>query len=136
LRRTAAELATGARTDVALEALAARTRSTRIATIVAACLVARTAGGDLVGLLRGCAESFGDQARLEDDVRAATAQARFTGLIVVLLPLGGALLAELASPGFVAGLAGSFLTAWLVGVAVAMQVAAAMLIRKLGRVRW
>ena len=67
---------------------------------------------------------------------AATAQARFTGLVVVLLPLGGAVLAELASPGFVGGLLGSFLTAWLVGLAVAMQVAAAFLIRRLGRVRW
>jgi Flp pilus assembly protein TadB len=69
-------------------------------------------------------------------VRAATAQARFTGVIVVLLPLGGALLAELASPGFAARLTGSLLTGWLVGLAVALQVAAAVLIRRLGRVRW
>ena len=68
-------------------------------------------------------------------MRAATAQARFTGLVVILLPLGGALLAELASPGFIAGLWSSFLTAWLVGLALAMQVVAAVLIRRLGRVR-
>ena len=43
-----------------------------------------------------------DQARLEGEVRAATAQARFTGVLVVLLPLGGGLLAELASPGWFA----------------------------------
>jgi tight adherence protein B len=136
LRRTAAELAAGARTEVALEDLRFRTGSRRLGVIVAACLVQRGAGGDLARLLRECAEGFADQARLEDEVRAATAQARFTGLVVVLLPLGGALLAELASPGFVEGLASSFLTAWLVGLAVAMQVAAAFLIRKLGRVSW
>ncbi|HYI80251.1 MAG TPA: type II secretion system F family protein [Thermoleophilaceae bacterium] len=136
LRRTAAELAAGARTVAALEDLRARTGSRRLGTIVAACLVQRGAGGDLARLLRECAEGFADQGRLEDEVRAATAQARFTGLVVVLLPLGGALLAELASPGFAAGLASSFLTAWLVGLAVAMQVAAAFLIRKLGRVSW
>ncbi len=136
LRRTAAELAAGARTESALDDLRVRTGSRRLGTIVAACLVQRGAGGDLARLLRECAEGFADQARLEDEVRAATAQARFTGLVVVLLPLGGALLAELASPGFVAGLASSFLTAWLVGLAVAMQVAAAFLIRKLGRVSW
>ncbi len=136
LRRTASELAAGARTDTALEDLRARTGSRRLGVIVAACLVQRAAGGDLARLLRECAEGFADQARLEDEVRAATAQARFTGLVVVLLPLGGALLAELASPGFVAGLAGSLLTAWLVGLAVAMQIAAAFLIKRLGRVRW
>ena len=136
LRRTAAELAAGARTAAALESLRVRSGSRRLAVIVAACLVQHGAGGDLARLLRECAEGFADQARLEDEVRAATAQARFTGLVVVLLPLGGALLAELASPGFVGGLLSSFLTAWLVGLAIAMQVAAAFLIRRLGRVSW
>jgi tight adherence protein B len=136
LRRTAAELAAGVATDAALESLRARTRSARLGVVVAACLVQRGAGGDLARLLRECAEGFADQARLDGEVRAATAQARFTGLVVVLLPLGGALLAELASPGFAAGLMSSMLTAWLVGLALAMQVAAAVLIRRLGHVRW
>jgi tight adherence protein B len=136
LRRTAAELAAGAATDAALESLRARTRSPRLGVVVAACLVQRSSGGDLARLLRECAEGFADHARLEGEVRAATAQARFTGVVVVLLPLGGALLAELASPGFAAGLVGSLLTAWLVGLALAMQIAAAVLIRRLGRMRW
>lgn len=136
LARVARELATGAPTDAALEAMRIRVRSPRLDTVVAACVVQRRAGGDLSALLREMAEAFGDQSRLEDEVRSATAQARFTGLIVVLLPLGGALLAELASPGFLIGLAGSFLTAWLVGIAVVLQVVAAVAIRRLGRVRW
>jgi hypothetical protein len=44
-------------------------------------------------------------------------------------------LAELASPGLVAGMAGSPVTVWLVGVALVLQGAAAVLIRRLGRVR-
>jgi tight adherence protein B len=136
LRRVAGELAAGSPTDAALEAMRSRVRSPRLDTLVAACLVQRRAGGDLAGLLRECAEEFGDQARLEDEVKAATAQARFTGLVVVLLPIGGGLLAELASPGFIAGLWSSLLTAWLVGMAIGLQVAAAFLIRRLGRVRW
>jgi tight adherence protein B len=136
LRRTNAELAAGARTATALDGLRGRTGSRRLGVVVAACLVQHGAGGDLARLLRESAEGFADQARLEDEVRAATAQARFTGLVVVLLPLGGALLTELAAPGFVAGLAGSVVTAWLVGLAVGMQIAAAFLIRRLGRVTW
>ncbi len=136
LRRVAGELEAGARTDDALEAMRVRVRSARLDTVVAACLVQRRAGGDLSALLRETAEAFGDQARLEDEVRSATAQARFTGLVVVLLPLGGALLAELASPGFLVGLATSFLTAWLVGIAVVLQIVAAVVIRRLGRVSW
>ena len=135
LRRTSAELAAGATTDAALEGLRERARSDRIDTIVAACLLQRRAGGDLARLLRHCARSFEDEARLRGEVRAATAQARFTGLVVVLLPVGGALLAELASPGFLADLWRSPLTAWLVGLALALQVAAAVAIRRLGRPR-
>jgi tight adherence protein B len=135
LRRVARELALGAPTEAALEAMRARVRSHGIDTIVAACLLQRRSGGDLARLLRDCARALEDQERLERDARAATAQARFTGMIVVLLPLGGALLAELASPGYLRSLGGSFLTAWLAGLALAMQVVAAVLIRRLGRVR-
>jgi tight adherence protein B len=135
LRRVAGELSLGAPTEVALDAMRSRVRAHGIDTIVAACLLQRRSGGDLARLLRDCARALEDQERLERDARAATAQARFTGLIVVLLPLGGALLAELASPGYLSSLAGSFLTAWLAGLAIGMQVVAAVLIRRLGRVR-
>ena len=136
LGRVAAELAAGARTDDALEAMRRRSSSPAVDTLVAACLVQRRAGGDLARLLRDSARTLEEQYRLEREVRAATAQARFTGLLVVLLPLGGALLAELASPGFLAGLWSSFLTAWLVGIALVLQLAAAILIRRVARVRW
>ena len=136
LRRTAAELAAGAPTDDALEAMRRRARSPGMDTLVAACLLQRRAGGDLARLLRDSARALEDQARLGDEVRAATAQARFTALIVVLLPLGGALLAELASPGWFAGLWSSFLTAWLVGIALVLQAAAAVLTNRMARVRW
>jgi tight adherence protein B len=136
LRRTAAELAAGAATDAALEAMRNRARSPGMDTLVAACLLQRRAGGDLARLLRDSARALEDQARLDDEVRAATAQARFTALIVVLLPLGGALLAELASPGWFAGLWSSFLTAWLVGIALVLQGVAAVLMNRLARVRW
>jgi tight adherence protein B len=135
LRRLAGELALGGRTDEALEAFRLRVGSHRVDTLVAACLLQRRAGGDLALLLRECARAFEDQARLQDEARAATAQARFTGLVVVLLPLGGALLAELASPGYLTGLAGSPLTLLLAVPALALQAGAALLIRRLARVR-
>jgi len=136
LRRTHAELEAGAATDDALEAMRMRVRSARMDTLVAACVLQRRAGGDLASLLRESARAMEDQARLEDEVRSATAQARFTALLVVLMPVGGGLLAELASPGWFAGLWSSFLTAWLVGIALALQITAAVLTRRLGRVRW
>ena len=135
LRRTAAELNAGAATEAALADLSARTRSARMDTLVAGCLLQWRAGGDLARLLRESARWMEEQSRLEDEVGSATAQARFTGLLVILLPVGGGFLAELASPGWFAGLWSSFLTAWLVGIAIVLQVLAAVLMRRLGRVR-
>jgi tight adherence protein B len=136
LRRTAAELLAGAPTDGALESMRERVRSPRMDILVASCLLQRRAGGDLARLLRQSARAMEDQGRLEEEVRAATAQARFTALIVVLLPVGGALLAELASPGWFAGLWSSLLTAWLVGIALILQLVAALLMHRQARVRW
>ncbi|HWH43510.1 MAG TPA: type II secretion system F family protein [Thermoleophilaceae bacterium] len=133
LRRVAAELRLGASTDDALEGMRARCRSHPVEAIVAATLLQRRAGGNLATLLRDSARSFEDHARSRAEARAATAQARFTGLVVVLMPAGAGLLAELASPGYLATLAGSFLTAWLAGLALVMQAVAAVLIRRLGR---
>jgi tight adherence protein B len=135
LARAAASLELGATTDDALDAMRRRAASPRIDVVVAGALMQKKAGGDLAGLLRGCARAFEDEARLLGEVKAATAQARFTGLVVVLLPAGGAGLAELASPGFLGRLAAFPLSAWFLGMALAMQVGAAFAIRRLARSR-
>ena len=67
--------------------------------------------------------------------RAATAQARFTARLVLVLPAGAAALAELASPGLIAGLLDHPLSVWLVGMAVVLQVIAIAAVARLARVR-
>ena len=62
------------------------------------------AGGDLAGLLRRFAATAAERDRTAADARSATAQARFTGLLVAAMPAGSAVFAELLEPGFVAGL--------------------------------
>ena len=86
--------------------LAARMRSARVDAFAAALLSQRLAGGDLAGLLRRFAEGAAERDRVAEDARSATAQARFTGLLVVAMPSGAALFAELLQPGFLARLAG------------------------------
>jgi tight adherence protein B len=72
--------------------------------------------------------------RAADDARAATAQARFTGLVVGILPAGAAGLAELASPGSLANVLRVPIAAWLAGFAMLLQGLAVVAIRRLGRV--
>jgi tight adherence protein B len=101
---------------------------------VAAIRLQRRSGGNLAALLRDVAAALEDQGRLEADARAETAQARFTSTVVLAMPFCLLALYELVSPGTVGRLAGSAIGAWLIGAAVAMQAAGALLVRRLARV--
>ena len=94
------------RPAAAIAAWRRRMRSPRVDAFAAALLSQRLAGGDLAGLLRRFAEGAAERDRVAEDAKAATSQARFTGLLVVAMPTGGALFAELLQPGFLAKVLG------------------------------
>ncbi len=134
MERVRNELALGAPTRDALEGLRRRVGSTRVDSFAAALLSQQLAGGDLATLLRRFAAASSDRDRTEADARSATAQARFTGLLVVAMPAGAALLAELLEPGFVGGLLSHSGSASLLAVAATLQLAGFVAIRRLSRV--
>jgi tight adherence protein B len=134
LARLGAELDLGAATTEAVESWRRRMRSERVDAFAAALLSQRLAGGDLAGLLRRFAAGAAERDRAAEDARSATAQARFTGLLVVAMPSGGALFAELIQPGFIAKLLGSPPAAMLLALAAALQVAGFVAIKRLSRV--
>jgi tight adherence protein B len=109
-------------------------RSERVDAFAAALLSQRLAGGDLAGLLRRFASGAAERDRVAEDARSATAQARFTGLLVVAMPTGGALFAELLDPGFLASLLRSTASAALLAVAAALQLVGFVAIKRLSRV--
>ena len=134
LARLGAELDLGAPTGDAVEAWRRRMRSPRVDAFAAALLSQRLAGGDLAGLLRRFAEGAAERDRVAEDARAATSQARFTGLLVVAMPSGGALFAELLQPGFLAKVLGGPASAVLLVLAAALQLAGFVAIRRLSQV--
>jgi len=134
LARLGAELDLGAATLDAVVAWRQRMRSERVDAFAAALLSQRLAGGDLAGLLRRFAAGAAERDRAAEDARSATAQARFTGLLVVAMPSGGALFAELIQPGFVGTLLGSPPAALLLALAAALQLTGFVAIGRLSRV--
>jgi tight adherence protein B len=134
LARIGAELELGTPTGSAVAAWRRRMRSPRVDAFVAALLSQRLAGGDLAGLLRRFAAGAAERDRVADDARAATSQARFTGLLVVAMPSGGALFAELLQPGFLAKVLGASASALLLAAAAALQMAGFVAIRRLSSV--
>jgi tight adherence protein B len=133
LRACARALRLGARTDSTLERLRRRAGSPAWDAIVAGILLQRDAGGDLAGLLRDQAAALEAADRIEREARTATAQARFTARLVLVLPLGAAAFAELSSPGLVAALLTHPLSVWLVAMAAGLQVTAVLAVSRLAR---
>jgi tight adherence protein B len=133
LRAAARALELGEPTDAVLVRLRARARSHAWDTLIAAVLLQRDAGGDLAKLLRELAASGEAAERAARDARAATAQARFTAWLVLGLPLGAAVVAELAAPGFAGGLIANPLSAWFAALALVLQLAALLCIARLAR---
>jgi len=82
-------------------------------------------------LLRDLALALEAAARQDRDALAATAQARLTGRIVLVLPIGAAVLAELAQPGLLGGLLTNPISAWLTCLALLLQLIALLAVRRL-----
>ncbi len=135
LRAARRSIALGATTDSVLERLRGRAAHPAYDALVAAILLQRDSGGDLAGLLRRLAATLEDQVRAEADARSITAQARFSALLVVALPLVAAGLAEMGRPGYLGGLLHRPLTGPLLALSAGLQALAWLAIRRVARVR-
>ena len=134
LARVAADLELGAPTAEALGGMRARLRSERVDALSAALLSQQIAGGDVAALMRRLAAAAAERDRVDDEARAATTQARVTGMLVVALPAGAALFAELLQPGFISRVLAEPGSAAMLIAAAALQVVGFAVIRRLGRV--
>ncbi|MBK5229946.1 MAG: type II secretion system F family protein [Thermoleophilia bacterium] len=103
LSRAAVDLTLGLTIEDTLAGLRGRTASRRLESLAGAIELHRRSGGDLARLMRELAAAFRARDGALRDARAATAQARFTALLVGAIPLVAGVFAELASPGSVSG---------------------------------
>ena len=90
-------------------------------------------GGDLVRLLRGIATTLDERLRVDAEVRALTAQARLSAVVVPLLPLLGVLGLSLADPAGATTLFSTGAGLAIVGIALALDLAGAVLIGRISR---
>lgn len=135
LARVGADLELGIPAREALAGFVRRVPSARVEALVVAILSQERAGGDLAELLRRHAGAAAQRQRAEQEARSATAQARLTGGMVVVMPLFMGLMVELISPGFVGGMLASPAAVVLLALAGMLQVGGFVAIRRLGTVR-
>ncbi|MBI5310544.1 MAG: type II secretion system F family protein [Actinobacteria bacterium] len=134
LAKVAAELTLGRTTEDALAALRDRTASDRVDALTGAIELHRRSGADLARLARELADAFRARDAAHADARSATVQARFTALIVGVIPPAAGLLAELAAPGAVSGALLFAPTALLMFVASGLMLLGALLCLRVSRV--
>jgi tight adherence protein B len=131
--RVRIDLGLGLSAREALGGLSRRVGSERIDALVTLLITGTRSGGDLIVLLRRFAEADRSRRRALRDANSATAQARYTGMLVVAMPAGAALFAEIVSPGFFVGILGDPASTVLLSLAGLLQVIGLLAVKRLGR---
>lgn len=98
--RVAEELRLGVPLSQVMDALRRRIPSRPLGTMVTAILVTDRTGGNLAELLSRQSKTVRDQVAFLQEVRALTAHARSTAILLTLLPVGVAAAMYVLDPGF------------------------------------
>ena len=83
-----------------LKGMSGRIESTDFAFFITAVLIQRQSGGDLSEVLRNISGMIRQRIRLQQHVKAKTAEGRFTGYILVAFPAVMFLIAYVLNPGY------------------------------------
>ncbi|MBJ7458680.1 MAG: type II secretion system F family protein [Thermoleophilaceae bacterium] len=132
LDRAAVDLTLGGGIPDALASLRSRTNSARIESLAGAIELHRGSGGDLVRLMRELADAFRARDRALRDAHSASAQARFTAIVVAAIPIVTAAGLELFAPGLVTGALTLLPTAMMLALSLALMAVGVLLAHRLG----
>lgn len=123
-------LETGGSVSEALLLLKNRTDVPELAFVVAALEVQHQNGGAIGALLSTASESVKGELALKQSLRVQTAQAKLSARIVIIMPFILISLFSLISPGFMAPFFSSIAGFVLFGIALLMEVAGIVLVRR------
>lgn len=120
---------------VALTDLTDRIESLDVNFFVTAVLIQRDTGGNLAEIIDKISYVIRERFRVQGQLRIFTAQARLTGFILVLLPPLLALIIQSLNPNYLKPLWYDKLGNILIGMAVLLQIAGTLVIRKIVRIK-
>lgn len=132
--RAAKRLETGASTTEALAALDGGRKVPELAFVAVALDVQHQSGGSIAPVLEAARESVEGELDLLRSLRVQTAQAKLSARIVTLMPFVLVALFSLMSSDFLAPFFGSVAGMALLGLALAMQCAGVLMVRRMLRI--
>jgi len=130
-RRVYQEQNLGAPMETTLYGLAERVPILDVKFFVSAVLLQRESGGNLSEILMNLAHTVRERFQLKGHIKAATAHARITALILTVLPVIVLLILQVRSPNYIKGFLAFKEGPWMLLGALAGQVTGYMIMRKL-----
>jgi len=119
----------------ALENLNYRIPSDDLKILTTAISIQKRAGGNLAEILDNISKMIRDRYRMRREVRILTAQGRFSGLVLVLLPIAFALIISVFNRDYIKILVDDPAGHYMVGVAVLLQIIGMLAIRRIIRLK-
>jgi tight adherence protein B len=118
-----------------LKTMASRIESTDFAFFITAVLIQRQSGGDLSEVLRNISGMIRQRIRLQQHVKAKTAEGRFTGYILVAFPAVMFCVAYVMNPGYAGILIHTTTGLELLGAAFGLSMLGLFAIRQITTVK-
>lgn len=129
--RISREIRLGVDLERALKEMLGRLPSEELRMMITTILIQRRAGGNLAEALAVMSNAVVARRRLKQEIRTLTTEARFTGIILIALPLFTLLVINQLLPGSVARFLNNPLGWLVVGVFVGVQVLAFVLVQRI-----
>ena len=125
----------GVATSEALSNMGRRVESEDLELMITALSIQKKTGGNLVEILEKIAYTVRERFRLKREVRIFTAQGRFSGFILVVLPIVVAGVLTALNPDYLKTLLVEKVGNYLLGTAIFMQLVGIWVIRRIVNIR-
>jgi tight adherence protein B len=133
--RATREIALGIPIDDALQHMVQRNKSEDFDLMVTAVQIQRVVGGNLAEILDTIAYTIRERVRIHGEIRTLTAQARLSGMIITLLPIGLALFMFFIEPSYFSPMVHQSLGWVMLGLAVFSIMVGTAIIQKIVRIK-
>ena len=134
-RKTYDQHTLGQSVEDALKDMARRIESTDFAFFVTAVLIQRQTGGDLSEVLRNIGGMIRNRVRLQQHVKAKTAEGRFTGYVLVAFPLVMFVLLSFMNPKYAHSLTATTTGHKLLALSFTLQLLGMYAIRRITTIK-
>lgn len=125
------EIRMGIPTEEALQSLNFRVHSQDFDLIVTAIIIQRQIGGNLAEILDNISDTIRERVRIQGEIKALTAQGRFSAMIFLILPTAIGGLLTLINPKYVSQLFTNPIGWGMLGIGILGQVMGGFIIRKI-----